>query len=353
MFINDKIKYNNSYYNKCYITKNNPFYMPKTNQYIGEEIMVNVPEIKRGILESVVDAIGNTPIVRLNNLTEDLEAEVDVKIESFNPTGSVKDRVAVSMIEDAEKKGLIKPGSTIIEPTSGNTGIGLGFAAAAKGYKLILTMPETMSIERRKVLAVFGAEIVLTPGSEGMGGAIAKAEELNKNTPNSIILGQFDNEANVDIHYRTTAQEILRDTEGNVDIVVSAVGTGGTATGIAKGLKEVLPDVKVVAVEPKESQTLGKGEKGPHKIQGIGAGFVPSIYDESLIDEVLPVASEDAGKTLVELARNEGIFTGISSGAATWAALELAKRGENKGKRIIAILPDNGERYLSVDWLFS
>ena len=314
--------------------------------------MVNVPNLKRGVLDSVVDAIGNTPIIRLNNLTEGLDAEVDVKMESFNPTGSVKDRVAVSMIEDAESKGLIKPGDTIIEPTSGNTGIGLGFTAASKGYHLILTMPDTMSIERRKLLAIFGAEIVLTPGSEGMGGAIKKAEELNDETPNSIILGQFDNQANVDIHYKTTAQEILRDTDGEVDIVVSAVGTGGTATGIAKGLKEKLPDVKVVAVEPKESQTLGKGEKGPHKIQGIGAGFVPSIYDADLIDEIIPVASDDAGKTLVELAKSEGIFTGISSGAATWAALQLAKRDENKGKRIIAILPDTGDRYLSVDWLF-
>ena len=314
--------------------------------------MVNVPELKRGVLDSVVDAIGNTPIVRLNNLTKDLEADVDVKIESFNPTGSVKDRVAVAMIEDAENKGLITEGATIIEPTSGNTGIGLGFAAAAKGYKLILTMPETMSIERRKMLAVFGAEIVLTPGSEGMGGAIAKANELNENTPNSIILGQFDNQANVEIHAKTTAQEILRDTEGNVDIVVAGVGTGGTITGIGKVLKEEVPGVKIVAVEPADSQTLAKGVKGPHKIQGIGAGFVPSIYDSDVIDEIIPVENEDAGKTLLELAGKEGIFSGISSGAATWAALELAKKEENKGKRIIAILPDNGERYLSVDWLF-
>ncbi len=314
--------------------------------------MVNVPELKRGVLESVVDAIGNTPIIRLNNLTEELDAEIDVKVESFNPTGSVKDRIAVAMIEDAEEKGLLKEGSTIIEPTSGNTGIGLGFAAAAKGYKLILTMPDTMSIERRKLLAVFGAEIVLTPGADGMGGAIAKAKELNEETPNSIILGQFDNQANVDIHYKTTGQEILRDTDGNVDYVVAGVGTGGTVTGIAKALKEVLPDVKIVAVEPEESQTLGKGVKGPHKIQGIGAGFVPSIYDADLIDEILPVPSEEAGKTLVALAQKEGIFSGISSGAATWAAIQLAKREENKGKRIIAILPDNGERYLSVDWLF-
>ena len=314
--------------------------------------MVNVPELKRGVLDSVVDAIGNTPIIRLNNLTKDLDAEVDVKMEAFNPTGSVKDRVAVAMIEDAEEKGLLKEGSTIIEPTSGNTGIGIGFAAAAKGYKVILTMPDTMSIERRKLLAIYGAEIVLTPGSEGMGGAIAKAKELNEADPNSIILGQFDNEANVKIHYETSGQEILRDTDGNVDIVVAGVGTGGTVTGIGKALKEVIPDVKIVVVEPEESQTLAKGVKGPHKIQGIGAGFVPSIYDSDVIDEIFPVPSEEAGKTLVALAKEEGIFAGISSGAATWAALQLAKREENKGKRIIAILPDNGERYLSVEWLF-
>ena len=326
--------------------------MPFIKKYIGDKIMVNVPELKRGVLDSVIDAIGNTPIVRLNNLTEDLDAEVDVKIESFNPTGSVKDRVAVAMVEDAEEKGLLKEGSVIIEPTSGNTGIGLGFAAAAKGYKLILTMPETMSVERRKLLAVFGAEIVLTPGSEGMGGAIAKAKELEESTPDAIILGQFDNEANVKIHAKTTAQEILRDTEGNVDIVVAGVGTGGTITGIGKVLKEANPDVKIVAVEPADSQTLAKGEKGPHKIQGIGAGFVPSIYDENVIDEIIPVENEDAGNTLLALAKKEGIFSGISSGAATWAALDLAKKEENKGKRIIAILPDNGERYLSVEWLF-
>ncbi len=314
--------------------------------------MVNVPKLKRGVLESITDAIGNTPIVRLNNLTKDLDAEVDVKIESFNPTGSVKDRVAVAMIEDAEEKGLLKEGSTIIEPTSGNTGIGLAFAAAAKGYKLILTMPETMSVERRKFLSVLGAELVLTPGADGMGGAIAKANELNEETHDSIILGQFDNPANVKIHAETTAQEILRDTEGKVDIVIGGVGTGGTITGIGKVLKEEVPGVKIVAVEPKDSQTLGKGEKGPHKIQGIGAGFVPSIYDADVIDEIVPVANEDAGKTLLALAREEGIFSGISSGAATWAALDLAKKEENKGKRIIAILPDNGERYLSVDWLF-
>ncbi len=314
--------------------------------------MANIPELKRGVLDSITDAIGNTPIVRLNNLTKDLEAEVDVKVESFNPTGSVKDRVAVAMIEDAEEKGLLKPGATIIEPTSGNTGIGLAFAAAAKDYKLIITMPETMSIERRKFISVLGAEIVLTPGADGMGGAIAKAKELNEEIEGSIILGQFDNPANVKIHAETTAQEILRDTEGKVEIVVGGVGTGGTITGIGKVLKKEIPDVKIVAVEPKDSQTLGKGEKGPHKIQGIGAGFVPSIYDGSVIDEIIPVANEDAGNTLLALAKKEGIFSGISSGAATWAALDLAKKEENKGKRIIAILPDNGERYLSVDWLF-
>ncbi len=314
--------------------------------------MVNVPELKRGVLNSITDAIGNTPIVKLNNLTKDLDAEVDVKIESFNPTGSVKDRVAVAMIEDAEEKGLLNENSVIIEPTSGNTGIGLGFAAAAKGYKLILTMPDTMSIERRKLLGIFGAELVLTPGSEGMGGAIAKAKELENENPNAIILGQFDNQANVEIHAQTTAKEILRDTEGNVDIVVAGVGTGGTITGIGKVLKKEVPDVKIVAVEPEDSQTLGKGVKGPHKIQGIGAGFVPSIYDENVIDEIFPVANDDAGNTLVDLAKKEGIFSGISSGAATYAALQLAKKDENKGKRIIAILPDNGERYLSVDWVF-
>lgn len=314
--------------------------------------MANIPELKRGVLDSITDAIGNTPIVKLNNLTKDLEAEVDVKLESFNPTGSVKDRVAVAMIEDAEEKGLLDENSVIIEPTSGNTGIGLAFAAAAKGYRLILTMPETMSVERRKFLSVLGAELVLTPGADGMGGAIAKASELAEENENAIILGQFDNPANVKIHAETTAQEILRDTEGNVDIVVGGVGTGGTITGIGKVLKEEVPDVKIVAVEPKDSQTLGKGEKGPHKIQGIGAGFVPSIYDASVIDEIIPVENEDAGNTLIELATKEGIFSGISSGAATWAALDLAKKEENKGKRIIAILPDNGERYLSVDWLF-
>ena len=306
------------------------------------------------VYKSVSQLIGSTPLLELSNTEKALELNSNIfaKLECFNPAGSIKDRAALQMIEDAEAKGLLKKGSVIIEPTSGNTGIGLAFAAAAKGYKLVLTMPDTMSIERRKFLSVLGAELVLTPGADGMGGAIAKANELKEETEGSIILGQFDNPANVKIHAETTAQEILRDTEGNVDIVIGGVGTGGTITGIGKVLKEEVPGVKIVAVEPKDSQTLGKGEKGPHKIQGIGAGFVPSIYDASVIDEIIPVENKDAGDTLLALAKKEGIFSGISSGAATWAALDLAKKEENKGKRIIAILPDNGERYLSVDWLF-
>ena len=314
--------------------------------------MVNIPELKRGIANDMTEAIGNTPLVRLNRLTEGLEADVLVKVESFNPVSSIKDRIAVNLIETAEKEGLLKEDSVIIEPTSGNTGIGLSFVAAAKGYKLILTMPETLSIERRKLLAVFGAEIVLTPGSEGMGGAIAKAKELVENTPNSFMPQQFENKANSEIHRLTTGPEIYRDTDGKVDIVVSAAGTGGTVTGIAQYIKELKPEFKAVAVEPATSQTLGKGEKGPHKIQGIGPGFVPEVLDLDLVDEVIPVKDEDAGATLLRLAREEGIFTGISSGAATWAGIELAKRPENKGKTIVVILPDTGERYLSTEWIF-
>jgi cysteine synthase A len=297
--------------------------------------MVNIPELKRGIANDMTEAIGNTPLVRLNRLTEGLNADVLVKVESFNPVSSIKDRIAVNLIETAEKEGLLKEDSVIIEPTSGNTGIGLSFVAAAKGYKLILTMPETMSIERRKLLAVFGAEIVLTPGSEGMGGAIAKAKELVENTPNSFMPQQFENKANSEIHRLTTGPEIYRDTDGKVDIVVSAAGTGGTVTGIAQYIKELKPEFKAVAVEPATSQTLGKGEKGPHKIQGIGPGFVPEVLDLDLVDEVIPVKDEDAGATLLRLAREEGIFTGISSGAATWAGLELAKRPENEGKTLL------------------
>ena len=314
--------------------------------------MVNIPELKRGIANDMTEAIGNTPLVRLNKLTEGLEADVLVKVESFNPVSSIKDRVAVNLIETAERDGLLNEGSVIIEPTSDNTGIGLAFVSAAKGYKLILTMPETMSIERRKLLAVLGAEIVLTPGSEGMGGAIAKANELVENTPNSFMPQQFENKANSEIHRLTTGPEIYRDTDGKVDIVVSAAGTGGTVTGIAQYIKEQNPDFKAVAVEPYSSQTLGKGEKGPHKIQGIGAGFVPEVIDLDIIDEIIPVKDEDAGDTLLRLAREEGILTGISSGAATWAGIELAKRPENKGKTIVVILPDTGERYLSTEWIF-
>lgn len=306
----------------------------------------------KGILDNITEAIGNTPLVKLNNIAKDAGAEVLAKVEGMNPAGSIKDRVALSLIEDGEKRGLINKDTIIIEPTSGNTGIGLSFIAAVKGYRVILTMPETMSEERRKLLAVYGAEIVLTPGSEGMAGSIAKAEELNEKYENSIILGQFINPANPEIHKKTTGQEILRDTGGDVDIVVSAVGTGGTLEGIAEAIKEANPDIRMVAVEPYSSQTLGKGEKGPHKIQGIGAGFVPSILNTDLIDEIIPVRDEDAGEMFLRLPKEEGIFAGISSGAAAWAALELAKREENKGKRIVVILPDAGDRYLSVDWIF-
>lgn len=314
--------------------------------------MVKIPELKRGIANDSTELIGNTPLVRLNKITEGVNADVVVKLESFNPLGSVKDRIGVSMIEAAEKAGALNEDSVIIEPTSGNTGIALAFVAAAKGYKLILTMPDTMSLERRKLLATFGAEIVLTPGANGMPGAIEKAKELLEKTPNAVQPQQFQNPANPEIHRKTTAEEIWRDTDGKIDIFVSGVGTGGTVTGVAQVLKEKKPSFKAVAVEPITSQVLGGKGKGPHKIQGIGAGFVPDVYNPDLIDEIFPVADEDAGKTLLELARKEGIFAGISSGAATYAALQLAKRPENEGKLIVAILPDTGERYLSVDWVF-
>ena len=314
--------------------------------------MVKIPDLKRPIANDITETIGNTPLVRLNNLTEGLEAEVLVKVESFNPAGSAKDRVGVSLIETAEKEGLIDKDTVIIEPTSGNTGIGLGFVAATKGYKLVLTMPETMSLERRKLLAIFGAEIVLTPGDEGMDGAIAKAEELANSYPKSFIPQQFKNRANAEIHKETTGPEILRDTDGKIDFLVAAVGTGGTLTGTAEAIKEKVPNCKAIAVEPFTSQTIGKGEKGPHKLQGIGAGFIPEVLNLDIIDEVIPVKDEDAGSTLLKLAKEEGILCGITSGAATWAALELAKRPENAGKTIVAILPDTGERYLSTEWLF-
>ncbi|MBU4535415.1 MAG: cysteine synthase A [Euryarchaeota archaeon] len=314
--------------------------------------MVKIPELKRGIANDITETIGNTPLVRLNRLSKGLKADIVVKLESFNPISSVKDRIGVSMVEYGEEQGLINKDSVLIEPTSGNTGISLGFVAAAKGYRLILTMPDTMSLERRKLLAVFGAEIILTPGAEGMGGAIAKAEQLAREIPNAVMPQQFKNPSNPKIHRETTAEEIWRDTDGKADIIVSGVGTGGTITGVAEVIKERKPEFKAVAVEPEASPVLSKGEKGPHKIQGIGAGFIPDILRTDLIDEIVTVKDEDASSTMLRLAREEGILAGISSGAATWAALELAKKEENEGKLIVVILPDTGERYLSMEWVF-
>jgi len=301
------------------------------------------------IYKDITETIGRTPLVKLNKITKGLKAKIVGKLESFNPLASVKDRIGVSMIEAAEKKGLIKKNTIIIEPTSGNTGISLAFVCAARGYKLILTMPDTMSLERRQLLALFGAELVLTPGSEGMKGAVKKAEELVKKTPNSFMPQQFKNPANPEIHRRTTAEEIWRDTEGRVDILVAGVGTGGTITGVAEVIKKRKPTFKAIAVEPKNSPILSGGEPGPHKIQGIGAGFVPDVLRMDLVDEVIQVSNEDAAKTARRLAKEEGLFVGISSGAAVWAAIEIAKKKENKGKLIVVILPDTGERYLSTE----
>lgn len=301
------------------------------------------------IAKKLTDLIGNTPLLEVENFEKkyQLQAKIIAKLEYFNPAGSVKDRIAAAMIEDAEEKGVLRPGATIIEPTSGNTGIGLAFVSAAKGYRLILTMPETMSLERRNLLKALGAQLELTPGSEGMKGAIGKAEELQKSIPGSVILQQFENPANPAIHRKTTAEEIWRDTDGKVDIFISGVGTGGTVSGVGKVLKEKNPAIKIVAVEPFDSPVLSGGKSGPHKIQGIGAGFIPKIYDNSVVDEIIQVKNDDAIKTSRELAKSEGLLVGISSGAATYAALQLAQKPENAGKNIVVILPDTGERYLS------
>ena len=303
------------------------------------------------LYNDITKTVGNTPLVRLNKLSKGLGATVAVKLESMNPLWSVKDRIGVAMVDAAEKAGKVKPGAHIIEPTSGNTGIALAFVAAARGYTLTLTMPETMSVERRKLLAILGAEIVLTPGEKGMRGAVEKAEELVAKTPGAFMPQQFKNPANPAAHRATTAEEIWRDTDGTVDIFVAGVGTGGTITGVAEGLKKHKPGVKAVAVEPADSPVLSGGKAAPHKIQGIGAGFVPDVLRRELIDEIVTVKHDDAGETTRRLAREEGILAGISSGANVWAALQVAGRPENKGKLIVTIICDTGERYLST-WLF-
>ena len=301
------------------------------------------------IAKKLTDLIGNTPLLELSNFNKKYapNAAIIGKLEYFNPGGSVKDRIALAMIEDAENRGLLKPGSVIIEPTSGNTGVGLALVAAAKGYKLTLTMPDTMSIERRNLLKALGANIVLTPGAEGMKGAIAKAEALRDEHPGAIILQQFENPANPAVHKRTTAEEIWRDTDGKVDIFIAGVGTGGTVSGVGARLKELNPKIRIVAVEPADSPVLSGGKPGPHKIQGIGAGFIPKTYNAAAVDQIITVSNDDAIRTSRELARTEGLLVGISAGAATYAATQLAADPKNKGKEIVVLLPDTGERYLS------
>jgi cysteine synthase A len=310
---------------------------------------VEIPKLTRGIASDSTGLIGNTPLVRLNRLAQGSKAAVIAKLESFNPTGSIKDRIGVSMIADAEERGLINQDTVIVEPTSGNTGIALAFVCATRGYRLILTMPDSMSLERRHLLSIFGADLVLTPGADGMPGAVRKAEQLVAENPNYFMPQQFKNPSNPEIHRLTTAEEIWRDTEGKVDILLSGVGTGGTITGIAEVIKSRKPGFKAIAVEPTNSPVLSGGKPGAHKVQGIGAGFVPDVLRTDLIDEIITVTDEDAIMTARRLAKEEGILAGISSGAATWAALEVARRPENKGKLLVVILPDTGERYLFRD----